>query len=392
MHPYVTELIERRAATGWPSKRGVQASDQAFDTAEFLTQYISEWAQAGVHCVKLMASGDSQINTIIAANKLNWTPIWIVRFYGNNAPDDVIAPDMVKPYVDRGVHLFECTANEFYQEYENKWGKSGQPMPRDWSKQIAHQFARQADSILQAGGVPITPAIESWKFCDYFMPLFNELCANYASLLKQSIMGGHNRTLNHPPEYDKDPGCYRGWEDMDDYVYKRLGEHMPYIATEAGPEPLWDDDRTYPPVSLEMHAAWVKQILAWPTPSHYLFDCLWIWKGRGGFERASYKDNPLVPNRGDLPVVVMLKSWRLEAGPAVLTDDNIRQIGERRPSEISLNPAAALYRAGQAAGLGQAETSEWDDLGWRWQKFERGIVCCPIGQWDKVRTVRRGDA
>ena len=108
---------------------------------------------------------------------------------------------------------------------------------------------------------------------------------------------------------------------LDDYVLTRLGEHLPMIATEAGPEPLWDMDTTYPPVSVQMHTAWVKEILAWKTPDYYLFDCLWLWKGEGAFERASYTRNPLMAEKADLPVVAMLATWRPEAVAPVLSDE-----------------------------------------------------------------------
>ena len=132
--------------------------------------------------------------------------------YGNQAPNDQIDTKTVKLYTDRGVTFFESTANEFYASYENAWGNNGQPMPADWPAQIAHQYAMQADAILRAGGVPITPAVETWNM-HYFMPLVDELVAKHRDILRQSVIGMHNRTLNHPPSYDKDSGCYRGWED-----------------------------------------------------------------------------------------------------------------------------------------------------------------------------------
>jgi hypothetical protein len=388
MHPIVQELITQRRLTGWPSRRAIHASDQAYDSASFFANQFGRWSQCGFDCVKLMASGDSQINTIKKASEVGYNPIWIVRLYGNNAPDDMIDYAVAKQYSDVKVKFIESTANEFYASYENKWGRAGQAMPPDWPKQIAYQYAKQADAILRAGCVPITPAIETWHF-GIFMQLFDELIANYPDLLKQSVLGAHNRTLNHPVEYDKDPGGFRGWEDMDDYIFKRLGEHMPFIATEAGPEPFWNMDPTYPQVTVETHSDWVKKILSWPVPDYYLFDCLWEWKGRGGFERASYIESPVIEGRGDLPVVRMLEGWRPNLQPVPMTEENMLEYAMRKTSEIRFYREAALYKKAQEMGFGQAETNEWEAFGRVWQKFEFGICCCLIGDWDNVIAIRR---
>ncbi len=391
MHPYIEQLIQQRQSTGWPSKRAIHASDQAYDIASYHMQQIPRWSACGFDAVKLMYSGDSQVNTLIEANKVNYRPIWIGRQYGNNAPDDIIDTKVVDLYVRQGMRFFEATGNEFYASYENKWGNSGHAMPSDWPQQIARQYAKQAEAILLAGGVPITPAIESWHFT-YFMSLFDELCTNYASLLKMSAMGGHNRTLNHPPEYDKDTGGYRGWEDMDDYVFKRLGEHMPYIATEAGPEPWWDMDSTYPRVTVEMHCDWVKEILSWPTPEYYLFDCLWIWKGRGAFERASYIENPIM-NSKDLPVVRMLETWRPAAIVPTFTDDGMRMVAERHEQEIRIFTDGLLYKTAQQLELGYPVSNEWIEYNRIWQRYEhpvnrtKSVVSCRDKTYDDVRVV-----
>jgi len=90
--------------------------------------------------------------------------------------------------------------------------------------------------------------------------------------------------------------------------------------------------------------------------------------------------------------VAMLKSWRPEAVTPDLTDDGIRAIGQSTPSQISLNPQAALFKAGVAAGFGWPETSEFEKLGWVFQKWQRGITACRKGDWGNVRCVRRDDA
>lgn len=293
-----------------PSRRGVHGTALWSTPEHYYVAQLDRWAECGISWVKIVAGGDSQQNFVTALNRIGSPIIPIIRFYKTDCPANTVAPDLVKPYVDEGVLLFESPFNEFYADYENSWHKA-LPVPSipDWPQQVAHGWGLFADAVLRAGGVPTTPAIESWKYADIFEPLFAVLATTYKDLLKQSVIAMHNRTLNHPVNYVKDTGGYLGWRAMDRYVFDRLGEHIPLIATEAGPEPGWDMDSTFPAVSPAMHAIMWRDILSYPVPDYYLADCGWLWHDDGTFTDASWVGNRKYAQGGDLPVIKLLTEW-----------------------------------------------------------------------------------
>lgn len=407
-----------------PSKRGIHGTANVYTTPDYYEQQFGAWLACGFSWLKIVVSGDSQVETVRRLAKTSIIPV--VRFYDTSCPHNIVAPDLCKPYTDEGVVVFESPFNEFYAPYENSWRvalrMSSAPtiggavpgeivrsdlsrmtldkmervrtislasMPADWPQQVGHGWAMFAESVLKAGGVPTTPAIEGWRYEDIFEPLFAVICTTYKDTLKQSIIAMHNRPLNHPIDYTKDSGGYLAWRMMDAYVFNRVGEHVPMIATEAGPEPGWDMDRTYPKITAAMHAEMTKDMLRYPTPDYYLADCSWLWRDDGTFTDASFSRNRVYADGKDLPVVSMLQTWRPDAPTPDLSDAAILQIGLAHPSVISVNPDAMFYKVAQAAGFGHPECSEWDEKGWRLQKYERGIVAAKIGEWDKVRTVKR---
>lgn len=384
----MNQTLQTLIAARKPGKRGIHGTANIYTTADYYERQFAEWVECGFSWLKLLASGDSQVNTVRLLREKNVNIIPVIRFYLTNCPANTVTKSLLQPYVDQGALIFESPFNEAYYSYENSWGGA---LPADWPKQMAHGWALFASEVLGAGGVPTTPAIESWRFADIFVPLFTVLAAEYPELLKQSIVAMHNRPLNHNIGYDKDPGGYRGWEWMDGYVWQLVGEHLPMIATEAGPEVGWDQDKNFARVTPAGHAVMCREIDTYPTPDYYLADCYWLWEDLASFRPASWKRNGTHYGGADLPVVDAFKSTRPVVTPPawpVLSDDYVRGVGRGHPSQISLNPDAALFKAGNAAGLGWPETSEWEQDGCVWMKWQHGVVVVPIGKWNEVRVVR----
>jgi hypothetical protein len=382
----MNETLQRLLDERKPSRRACHGTGNIYDSADYYQKQFAEWQACGFDWLKLLASGDSQVNTCRALQASGSKVIPILRLYYTDCPANHVAPDMLKPYVDNGCLIFESPFNEFYYPHENAWGAAG--MPSDWPAQVAHGWAMFASAVLTAGGVPTTPAIEGWQYERIFVPLFTVLVDQYASLLRESVVAMHNRPLNHPIDYTKDTGAWLAWTKMDAWIQDALGHPLPMIATEAGPEPGWDMDSTYSKITPDMHADMVRKMFQWPTPDYYLADCLWLWEGSGAWAGASYKRNATWAGGGDLPVVSMLKQWRPEPQPepVTLAPAEVRNIGWRALG-VPLNLSAAFFLYAQKHQLGYPMTTEWDERGYRFQAFSGGVVYCPIGQWDRTAHV-----
>jgi hypothetical protein len=305
----MNEVLTKLLADRRPTRRGAHGTGNCYESAGYYDAQFNEMATCGMSWLKLLASGDSQINTCLRLKASGMPIIPIVRFYYTDCPKNHVTPELLWPYIEAGCVIFESPFNEFYYPHENVWGSAG--MPADWPAQVAHGWALFAESVLKAGGVPTTPAIEGWQHDRIFVPLMTAIVAEHADLLRQSIVAMHNRPLNHPISYTKDTGAWLAWEAMDGWLFDHF-VHLPMIATEAGPEPGWDMDSTYPKVTPDVHAQMVKDMLTWPTPDYYLADCMWLWEGSGAWAGASWKRNATWAGGGDLPVVEMLKHWRPE--------------------------------------------------------------------------------
>lgn len=420
-----------------PGRRGIHGTANAYSSANEYEPQLAAWWECSFDWLKLVVAGDSGVNTVRMLRDKHTGIIPIVRPYNTSCPSNVIDPTFVHWYMDAagGPVIIESPFNEFYYDHENAWARAfdatedeydlgpfGLPllggtqpgeikhadlskltmayaaplttmssissMPADWPAQVARGWSQFARIVLDAGSIPTTPSIETWRFDSIFVPLFTVLCRDYADLLKRSILACHPRTLNHPIDYVKDTGGWLGWRAMDDFVLGRLGEHMQIGAPESGPECGWNQDSNYPQVTAEIHRDMVKAQLEYKVPAYYLFDCMWLWEASGGFADASWHNNQRWGGGKDLPAVELLKTWRGDTPATELTDDIILAIGLRHPYLINADMGLALYRAGKEAGFGDAMTDEFPELGWTFQRFQGGVVAAPTGQWDKVRAVK----
>ncbi len=285
-----------------PSKRGIHSTANCYESAEYYQRQFEEWQQCGFSWLKLLVASDSGVNTVRQMCQQVPHIIPVIRFYfgDNRVPHTTLAPDQIKPYLDTwgDIMIFECI-----NEPNNEW--AGQ-MPPNWPDLLANNWAGMAQSILNAGGIPLLPSIEGWSYEKIFVPLWHVLIGKYRGIVEQSIINIHNRTLNHPVNYAQDSGGYLGWTWFDKLVRDTLGYSLPIMATEAGAEPGWDQDNRYPVVTPETHRDMCLEIEQAVTPPYYLANMYWLWEGSGGFARASWKRNREYGGR-DLPVVEAFK-------------------------------------------------------------------------------------
>jgi hypothetical protein len=388
------ERLSKLLADRKPTRRGIHGTGNCFESADYYVRQVPELQACGFDWFKLLVSGDSGVNTVRKMRDAGYTGIFIIRPYDTSCPANVIDARFVKWYLDADAVLIESPFNEFYSSYENVWHRA-LPVPSipDWATQIANGWAQFANIVLQAGGVPTTPAVEGWRCNDIFVPLLTVLVDRYPSLLRESIVSMHNRPLNHPIDYGQDTGGWLAWTYMDEWIQEMLGHPLPMIATESGPEPGWDMDKTFPRITAQSHAQMVKDILAWPTPDYYLADCFWLWEGSGAWAGASWKRNREYASGGDLPVVQMLRDWQPEPPAEDLDDAEMRALAERHGQELRIFPDGALYKRAQEEVLGYPTTNEWVEAGRIWQRYEdpaamlKSVVSCRDKTFDDVKIV-----
>ena len=378
MNQKVTDLLAAKK----PSKRGIHGTANCYSAAEYYRQQLEDFTACGFSWLKLLVAGDSGLNTVKMLARMAPKIIPVVRFwYGPNPyPNASLAPDLVKPYVDAGVVLFDIV-NESY----NEWSGGSY----DTHAQV-DEWASMASSVLNAGGVPLTPSIEGWHFYDIFLPFLDDAWNRHADLVKASCIAGHWRTLNHPVLYDKDPGGYRGWEWFDKAVFEKTGEHLPLIGTEAGPEPGDNQDKTFPLVTPQRHEQMVKEMLTYPTPAHYLADCLWLWEDGGTFNGASYVRNRQWANGLSLPVVDTLKTWQPDIPPSETTlEDTIVAAVRQR---VGYDSYPWLTKVAARRGyIKEPLTGEFKvDYGskvYLVRAFGNVALYCPDGEWTDEKTM-----
>jgi hypothetical protein len=144
----------------------------------------------------------------------------IIRFYiGEQWPnamcDSLDLADLVRQYVAIGARYFEV-GNEpnLLAEWKNGWGVSDED-PTEWKRgaqpdRIAQAFVRDAQIILDNGGIPGLPACSpggNYNDIDFFRTMCARLRLDgHADLLARGcFIAIHNGTLNHPLDYPGDP-------------------------------------------------------------------------------------------------------------------------------------------------------------------------------------------
>jgi hypothetical protein len=429
----MNDRLNRLLAERKPTRNGVHGTGNAYESQGYYASQFRKMQESKVAWFKSVGAGDSQVNTFRRLQEIAPGIIGVLRPYDTSCPRNVIDQGLLRPYIAAGVVVVESPFNEFYYQFENSWGaalrsvslgaeyvggdRPGQirradlsrlewpptvakrslqaaGMPSDWPEQVARGWSQFANEVLQAGGIPTTPAIEGWRFETIFVPLFRILVDKYADLLTQSIVAMHNRPLNHPIDYDEDTGCWLAWTRMDRWIQDALGFALPLMATEAHSEPGWDQDRRSPRVTPQIHADRVIEVLDWPAPDNYIADIGWLWHGDGAWRGASWTENAEHMGGKDLPVVQRLKDWQpLTPQPPALTDAAMRALAEAHGQEIRIFTGGKLYKTAQERGLGYPVTNEWPEQGRLWQRFEnpaqrtKSVVSCREKTYDDVRVV-----
>ena len=337
------------------------------------SQHVAVWRQMGITDLKLVTDGDSQLKSAKWLVEQGFTVL--VRFYAEPVNTSAVPDDQLKLFRDVGVTMFEGYTNE----PEIEWKRPPTP---DVIDELARQHIRFADACGRCLVVPLTPAIQGDRVYSWFEPMvlrIKEL--GRADALMGSFIACHPRPVNNLPDTPPPGFVPRSYELFDAVMRKHFNTSRPIYATEWGYEPGDSDNGELPPITLASHAEYNVQLAQAKRPDYLKVAYYWTWLNdwfASGWWRGDVA--------GSLPVV---KAFIDMPKPAkTYTDAELAAFIKAQPSQVSLNPAAALFKAGNAAALGWPETSEWEADGWVYQKYQKGGVACKKGDWGNVRVVR----
>ena len=351
------------ADTGWGfhDSGGVYAQPQ--DPAAY-ARYLHD--DLGVTWFKALVAGTNKVGLVQAFAKQGIEVI--VRLYAQAPhPNLVVSPADVRAYVQAGAHYFEW-GNEpnLYVEWDQAAWNQGARVDR-----VCEQFLRNADAIRQGGGIPLLPALApggDYPHRDWYRTTFEWLRQKgQLSVLDGAALAIHNRPLNHPLTYTDASGCFfLDYEWIDDLVRQYVGRSLPLLGTEAGYEPGWAQDATFPPIDLQRHAEYNVEILRCFGPHgsrrwrDALFcQCMWLVDtfGHPTFGEAVWHNNKVWAKGGNLPAVAALRqewqarpfkrAWSWETGQPDYPAATWRGSPNSDPRPAGVAPALiALYACG----------------------------------------------
>jgi len=248
--------------------------------------------------------------------------------------------DTIRRLVDVGVRYFE-TNNE--PDLPAEWKNNH--LPPNWLDIVIDNFIRDADLVLDAGGLPALPAMGVGSTVN---AVGEVVAKGRADLFEHGAwIAIHNYTLNHPLDYpydrvnqegvpiseedyhrlerahpelnlagwawdsqprelinqwrseDRNPGatlrddaaCFLAFRLADELARGALGYSVPIISTEGGCVMGWRDDRRYPRIDPWMHAEWavaINEFMQREAPDYYFAMCHWLIADRRVEPRRPY--------------------------------------------------------------------------------------------------------
>ena len=303
--------------TGWGFHDSAGADARPANPAAY-ARYLRQ--DLGITWFKALVMGTNKVDLVRAFTQAGIEVI--VRLYTSQPhPGYVASVSDVRAYVQAGVHYFEW-GNEPNLVLE--WNRAS------WNEgarvdKVCQQYLRNADAVRQGGGIPLFPALSpggDYPHRDWYRTTFEWFRLNgKLSALDGAALAIHNRPLNRPLSVIESTGCnFLEYEWIDNLVNSYMGRSLPLLGTEAGYEPGWNQDPTYPAIDLQRHAAYNVEILRnfGPHGSRRWRDslfcqCMWLVDnfGHGDFGEAAWHNNARYGGGGNLPAVAALRSeWQ----------------------------------------------------------------------------------
>ena len=363
---------------------------------ELARNTVADWKKQGISWAKLLIFlGEHSHEQEFAIDECVRNDIQVVLrlfvdkpYPGNTSPEFYAkVRESVLHWRARGVHYIELrnepNLRDAEWESDDWWHSFGSLEGR--ARHAAQLFMQDAEVIIAAGGIPLTPALAPGGHDDDER-VWREMCAYWRAqgahdLLRQCALAVHAYTLNHPPTYPYDavnqaewPGAHlwSGGQSNGFLKYRyaakvfrdAMGFTLSVLSTEDGPL-MWNhDDGRYPRVDEQVHQKYILEIVDFmhqQAEDDFLCTAFWLYGSRL-FEAAGSpppweKDawvspyGSSLPNRGgvELPVVGVLKArgfkarcegvkWEWEGTMPPIYPDWLKDVSVMLPKHPTLPP------------------------------------------------------
>ncbi len=338
--------------TGWGIHDNPNCTWVPQNPADFFRKLKQTW---GFSWFKVLACGENKLDVVRACRAAGVEPV--VRLYASRPAPHYPRPGEEEAEFRRLVHR-SVEAGARYIESGNEPNLSLEWAEGEWEKgrrvqRICRQWLRVKPIIDQEGGIGVFYAMSVggedgrsaglwWKDVFETFKRWDMIDEAFAG----AAFGVHLGPANHPLDYPFDPQrnmphatreeridslmknntCYLGVELLIHLMGEYLPQPIPILSTEGGAFPDNHDDKSYPPVTPELHRDLNLGIFRRMNPAAEgywggpLFAQMsWIWHADAPpFELDSWHGNP---KYGDLPILDALqKEPRFDRGRAFKKD------------------------------------------------------------------------
>lgn len=255
---------------------GVHDSPNKYLNPPNVTNHARTLKRYGIDNYKILADADNKKAGRVQVYRQHGIHSIVRTHVDRPTPNFVIDLQVARDYVNAGAWAIE-PMNE--PNLKDEW-RDG-TFPSSWTeygKIVARQWIRNADVILAAGGVPVTPALSPGGHVPHREATLRFLDGiNFhggRGQLDRAVIGVHWRPLNNP--IDTPPGIGNPpnttlWRENEWFfaTYSAFLGYMPgFVETESGYSPGSSENGTFPPMTQATWASFNQELYSRLNPTH----------------------------------------------------------------------------------------------------------------------------
>lgn len=255
---------------------GLHDSPNKYLNPPNVTNHARTLKRYGIDNYKILADADNKKAGRVQIYRQHGIHSIVRTHVDRPTPNYVIDLQVAKDYVNAGAWAIE-PMNE--PNLRDEWREGTFPASwQEYGRIVARQWMRNADVILAAGGVPVTPALSPGGHVPHREATLRFLEGiNFhggRGQLDRAVIGVHWRPLNNP--IDTPPGMGNPpnttlWRENEWFfaTYSEFLGYMPGFAeTESGYSPGSSENGTFPPMTQATWASFNRELYSRLNPSH----------------------------------------------------------------------------------------------------------------------------